>query len=53
MGRKFIFPYVDMSIFSLIAKVYNYFEKKAVCNVGCVSAYFCGGHKNKFLVFSP
>ena len=27
----------------------NLARKVAVQNVGCVFAYFCGGHKNNFL----
>ena len=42
MGRKFSFPLAD--IFSLCQRV-NLFIKTTVQNVGCVYAYFCGGHK--------
>ena len=42
MGIKFSFPLAD--IFSLCQRV-NLFIKITVQNVGCVYAYFCGGHK--------
>ena len=32
----------------MICQSVNLVWKVAVRNVGCVSAYFCGGHKNKF-----
>ena len=37
-----------MWVFSLMGQDVNLARKVAVQNVGCVFAYFCGGHKNNF-----
>ena len=37
-----------MHVFSLMGQKVYLVSKIAVQNVGCVFAYFCGGHKNNF-----
>ena len=43
MRIRLVFLYVDSC---LMYQSFNILGKIAVKNIGCVSAYFCGGHKN-------
>ena len=47
MRSKLVFLYVDSS-FDMSKCIF--IMKKTFQNVGCVFAYFCGGHKNNFLL---